>query len=315
MKFLMLRGHVPQDRDPREICHSSIGEEDCIYVQLAYHLTDERTEVWYQGGKRKQKYSDNFTVRWIPNFRKYKPDWEPDVIWARGGFPYYTDVLERYPNALKVYYGAGKRYMPLDGVNYDVILVDTKKQQKRVQDEYPKARVFMWIKPAPDNLFYPHKSEIEYDVCYVAASTHARKNVDWVLDTIPPDLKMLYLGAKPKRALPPNVTRKRTTRDKLAREYCKCKVGVMPYGTQDSAPRAISEMLACGLPIVAFEKTPFWIQKYKYVYAADPKNFWNSVRGTLHQDMKEEVALYYLENLCMKKAVEYLRKIFWRAGA
>jgi hypothetical protein len=92
-------------------------------------------------------------------------------------------------------------------------------------------------------------------------------------------------------------------------------IGALPYGKADSAPRAISEMLACDLPVVVLDETPIDLERYKYVFAAKKDNFWTAVRGMMQQEYKKEVAQYYSENLSMNVAVEHLKKILLRSGA
>jgi len=54
MNILMLRGQVPQDRDPQEIVFDTIEECDDMWTQLAFSMVNEKDhgEVWYWGKKR-----------------------------------------------------------------------------------------------------------------------------------------------------------------------------------------------------------------------------------------------------------------------
>ena len=127
MKVLFLRGQVPQDRDPRQIMFDNLDDCDDMWTQLAYRISkDGYGEIWYWGGKRKVEYKSNFVEKWIPSFKSRDHDINPDVIFCRGGFPEYDRILKRNPDAFKIYYGAGRRFLPHpDFLDYDLILQDS----------------------------------------------------------------------------------------------------------------------------------------------------------------------------------------------
>ena len=57
MKLLLLRGQVPQDRDPRQIMFDSLTECDDVWTQLVARLAeDDYGEVWYWNGRRRVDY-------------------------------------------------------------------------------------------------------------------------------------------------------------------------------------------------------------------------------------------------------------------
>ena len=78
----MLRGQVPQDRDPQEIVFDTLKEVDDMWTHLFYGMVRdfEQAELWYWGGKREKKFTYNFTERWVPSFKEPKTDFIPDVL-------------------------------------------------------------------------------------------------------------------------------------------------------------------------------------------------------------------------------------------
>jgi len=324
MKFLMLRGQVPQDRDPQEIVFDKIEEVDDVWSQLFFTMLgdDDYGEVWYWGGKREKKFAFNFIERWVSSFETYETKFIPHVIFCRGGFKEYHPVLKRFPKAIKIYYGAGSRFLPQPGFyDYDIILQDSPEQLKICQQEFPDILATLFIKPAADNIFYPMPEiKKEYDVCFPANGAQPFKGHKFVYSTVPKDIKLLNLGNNPRNyRYPENITSYRVLRAQMAENIAKCKVGIVAVESRvDSCPRVIPEMLACGIPIVVLEDVRFWKGKY-IISAVDPRtieatgelaireNFWATVRTVLKHDYYNP-RKYYEENLSLNHAAEFLRK-------
>ena len=301
MKLILLRGQVPQDRNPKEILFDRIEDCDDIYTQLAYRLGDQIGSVWYWGGKGQFNYGDRFAVTYHPDFRKVV--WHPEdgyVIWARGGFKEYKPILDNAKNAFKIYYGAGKNFMP-DRPDYNLVLCDSKYQLGKVREKFPNTRAELWIKPAADNIIKPEDCRKQYDVCFVANEQQAeRKRIPWVYKTKPKDISMLHLGSGYKRVL----------RKDIGHYMSKCRVGIIPYNEIDSCPRAMVEMLACGLPVVAMDTVRFWNEKYVSVNVSRKENFWETVQWYLSGALRPGHVLdYYQNHLSLDKAAEYLKNL------
>jgi hypothetical protein len=316
VKFLFLRGQVPQDRDPKEIVFNTIKAVDDVWTQLIYAMTkpEDETELWYWNGDRTHKFSENFTERWIPDFRNYVGDFVPDVIICRGGFSQYHRVLKRFPHATKVYYGAGRRFLPQPGFeDYDLILQDSREQEMICKEAYPKATTTTFIKPAPDNMFYPIPgTKKEFDVVFPAnGRQEAFKGHEFVYRTRPKNLSILNLGNKGRLPAPKNITRRRVLRSGMARELQRAKVGIVACkGSIDSCPRVIPEMLACGIPIVCLDETRFWKEKYindKTGIISSKKDFWKNVNYVLENLNKFDPSGYYTNELSLKVAAQFLR--------
>jgi len=268
------------------------------------------------GGKRDHWFDFNFAERWLPTFANYDSNLiVPNVIFCRGGFPEYHAVLDRFPNAVKIYYGAGRRFLPQIGYfDYDIILQDSQEQVAVCKQKYPYKEVSLYIKPAADNIFYPHDVEKRYDVCFPANGSQAQlKGHAFVYGTAPSDLKILNLGNKSKFKVPNNVTSYRVLRPKMAENISLCKVGIVTVQSNvDSCPRVIPEMLACGIPIVVLEGARFWVDKYIKSgitgEIASKEIFWDTVRHVLENVDRYSPRDYYLKNLSLEHASSFLRE-------
>jgi hypothetical protein len=318
----MLRGQIPQDRNPQEIVFDNIFEVDDVWTLLFYSMlgSDDYGELWYWGGTRNHRFDDNFVERWVPSFATYRSKFRPRVIFCRGGFPEYHHILNRFPNAIKIYYGAGSRFLPQSGFNdYDIILQDSSAQVKICAERFPNALTTLFIKPAADNIFYPMPEvKKEHDVCFPANAAQAFKGHKFVYSTVPKHLKVLNLGNRTGRfPHPKNVTSYRVLRPQMAKHIAKCKMGIVAVESNiDSCPRVIPELLACGLPIVVLDGVRFWVKKYlaqpsrrdlKTGIIADKEDFWNAVEWVLKNRKIFSPRKYYEEELSLKKAAEFMR--------
>lgn len=324
MNLLMLRGQVPTDRNSSEIVFDKLEDVDDVWTMLFYSLigNDDYGELWYWGGNRVKKFTNNFTERWLPTFQKQYVDFIPDIIFCRGGFQEYHWVLNRFPNAIKIYYGAGRRFLPQPGFNdYDIILQDSYEQVIECKKKFPKAMTTLFIKPAADNIFYPHTVEKEYDICFPANGSQKFKGHDFVYNTVPSNFKLLNLGNNPHNFnYPSNVTSYRVLKKDMAEHYSKCKIGIVVVSADiDSCPRVIPEMMACNLPVVVLNTVRFWQDRYiNSVYSSSnsfasgelvkKKNFWSTIEVILSNLSIYEPRKYYEQKLSLSIAADFLRK-------
>lgn len=317
MKFLMLRGQVPQDRNPQEIIFDRIEDVDDVWTQLFFSMVNNNDcgELWYWNGNRTKKFTHNFIERWLPTFQKHIIDFVPDIIFCRGGFKEYHDVLKRFPKAIKIYYGAGRRFLPQSGFyDYDIILQDSLEQVEICKRKFPRVLTTLFIKPAADNIIYPIESEKEYDVCFPANGAQEFKGHNFIYKTVPKDIKLLNLGNNPRGyKYPNNVTSYRVLRAEMAQHYAKCKMGIVVVNSEiDSCPRVIPEQLACGLPIVVLDGIRFW--KDKYIVSgvtgelATKAEFWKVVNFVLSNLNLYDSRKYYEQNLSLLIAAKFLRR-------
>ena len=320
MKILLLRGKEPTDRDPSETYYKSIAECDDIYTLILHkmveHSHEHKAQIWYWGGRRIKEYAPNLTEIRVSRFSEETIHFIPDVIIARGGFAEYDTVLERYPHAFKIYYGAhAERFYPSGFCDYNVILVDSNEQMELCNKMFPDIHCEMMLKPAADNLIFPVNVPKEYDICFPANGKQMKyKGHEFVYLTAPKDLRILNLGNPPKLHIPPNITNKRVQRKDIGREYSKCKIGIVCCNKGlDSCPRVLPEMLACNLPVVCLDTFYFWKDKYinKYTGLVTSKDkFWDVVKEVLaNTDSKFSPEEYYHKHLSINKAAEHLWNI------
>lgn len=320
--FLMLRGSVPEDRPPEEIMHDSLEQEDDMWIHLFNGLLGDgdNGQVWYYDRKTcnphyNNWYNDNLQILFetSPVSRANAFGHIYDLVFARGGFPYYKPILGNMPNAFKIYYGAGKRYIPKDGIKYDLILCDSERQKAEILKALPKSNPQLFIKPTVDHMFYTHEVEKEFDVCYVCGFPETkRKNMNWVWETCPKDLKVLQLGNMPNDKPPDNFTIKKVQRWEMAKEYSRCKIGIVPYTEEDSCPRVIPEMNACGLFVYCNNRVNWWNGVYRAVNVTE-RIFWDDIKIFLELRYpmfiyrKKYIAEFYKNKLSLPIASNYLK--------
>lgn len=315
MKFLFLRGQVPQDRNPQEIIFNTIKECDDVWTHLIFNMTqpEDQTELWYWGGNREHKFSSNFTERWVGSFSKYTNEFVPDVIFCRGGFQQYHPVLQRFPNAFKIYYGAGRRFLPQPGFhNYNLILQDSPEQLKVSKEKFPQSHSSLFIKPAIDHMFRPMNCNKDFDIVFPANGKQEQiKGHAFVYKSLPNNYSCLNLGNFGSLNPPNHITRKRFLKTEMSQNLQRGKVGIVCCsGSVDSCPRVIPEMIACNIPIVVFSETRFWQDKYitpETGIVSNRKNFWNDVEYVLNNLEKYNPRSYYDKELSMKIASQFIK--------
>ncbi len=293
MKWLFLRG----EWDCRTA--KSIKDNDDMWLELFRELSkNDECYIHFLNAKEDQYNCDLLQ--------------EYDIIFSRGGFKWQSEILKAHPESFKIYYGAGRRFVPDDNIKYDLVLCDSHRQKKAIEQAGYNGQLF--FKPAA-SCFKPHNVKKEYDVCYIANGQQAQfKGVQWVYETAPKNLKILHLGYPSKLTPPENVTCKRVDRIDMAKEISKCKVGIVPYFNKiDSGPRVIPEMLACGLPVYAANNLHLWKNKYQVEVRAQ-WGFWQIVKDDLEmsrglKNMFRNNRRWYNNNLSLKHAATHLREI------
>lgn len=320
MNFLFLRGEVPQDRNPNQIMFKSLEHNDDMWTQLAGQLIDKHFdygESWYWNGSRKQRYNDKFVERWVPSYKKHKSIFKPDVIFARGGFKEYDIVLRRYPDAFKIYYGAGKRfYPPTKFRDFDLILNDTPEQFDYTKSHFLKSNVQLWAKPAAENIFKNGNSEKKYDVLVVGNSNKKDlKGLEFAFSRIPKELKTIHVGISNK-SLQKTFSHIKSTgwipRKEIPQYYHAAKIAVVTCKTIDSCPRVIPEALACGCPLLVLDRVNFWQDKYinnQTGKLCSTKQFSAEISNMLTTYDRYNPYEYYKNNLSMNKAVDQIRSL------
>jgi hypothetical protein len=308
MKWLFLRGRVPQDRSPGEIKWNSLEECDDMWEHLFAGMVhkEDMGKILYWGGHRRAYYRDNLLVEWIHSLKHYN-GFKPDVIIARGGFREYDCLLWKYENAKKIYYGANHGCIPPKGIKYWGIMVDSERQAKLIESR--KLRPLLFFKPAPP-IFKPVDIQKKYDVCFVAIHPNdSRKNVRWVYKTCPKSLKVLQLGNAPRGIkVPKNFTIKKVRHAKVPRAMNKCHVLAAPYKSEDSGPRVITEALACNVRPFMLPETEYWRGLIGSHFTVEKIHYWDAIQRLLKKPPSVKTALdRYNDMLALADPSEHLR--------
>ena len=320
-KLLMLRGRLDsfelKRRKGRD--KDNIDQVDDLWALLWDRVTQKiggYGEVWWEGKDRIHNYRDNFKERWVSKFNG-RPKFYPDIVFARGGFPFYNTFLKRTPNSYRMYYGAGARFMPKDFTNYKLILVDTKKQQRKVRAAFPKIKCKLLVKPAADTIFKPMGMEKKWDVIFIGNASQARmKGHKWFFkSTKDSGLNILNVGIRDKELVEANPHIEFTgsvPRTRVAEYINQSKIGVCCSTKIDSQPRIIAEYLACGIPIIVLNKTN--CNKKLYVteqtgMVSSMESFVADINNMLVSIDKYSPFEYYKENLSLDVAAERLVEV------
>lgn len=302
--LLFLRGKV----DKRTETTLDINKHTDMWTQVAREFTNHgyKVTILYWGGTWFHKYTDNLREVWVPNLKDYNN--KPDLIFARGGFPEYDYLVHKYITAKQIYYGAGVRTVPHKNHHYDLVIVDDLGDVSRVKGKHPKSTVWPWFKPAADNVFKPLKMAKTYNVCFPANGTQPFKGFKYVYSSCPKDLSILNLGYPQKKVkIPDNVYSIRVPRQEMPEWYNKCRVGIVCTSDYDSHPRVISEMLACGLPVVALDRVRFRDNHWAVKRPKD--SFWQTVRGACQYNLTKKVYDYYIKRYSVKIQVKKLLEL------
>lgn len=255
MNLLMLRGQLPSDRAVDQIAFRTLDDNDDMWTHLAHEIalqTDGYAEVWYEKGDRVTRYNSRLTERWVPRYQSTPCGFQPDIVLARGGFPFQLEKARQYPKACKIYYGAGERAVPKAGQPWDLVLVDTEAQRANAKSRGYAS--LMFVKPAADSIFRPVVAERVFDVIMVANhNPNTNKGHRFVLPATA-GLRVLHVGLDRGRkwmAMWPHVKfvgwRPRREHPGF---YAQARVAVVWAVGKDSCPRVVPEALACDTPVI-----------------------------------------------------------------
>jgi hypothetical protein len=126
--------------------------------------------VLYKGTQRISYTSETpFVQIATTDLIKELQELKPSLVFDRGGYDdFYRAVARLQEKAFKIYYGAGRRFIPADPDRYDMILLDSERQ---VRDSIRGKECIFRKSAAPH--FYPRDVEKKYDVCFVAREEQA----------------------------------------------------------------------------------------------------------------------------------------------
>lgn len=314
MKLLFLRGTVARPTAAAQIQFTNISDHEDMWVQLAYKLSDEYGELLYDGSDKyfEVKHNTNFVERWVNAVNTYKLSFSPDVLFCRGGFAFQTKFAQRF-NGKKIYYGAGARTVPPSGQPWDLVLVDTPKQEAVALSRGYNAKLF--IKPAADNIFKPIAAPKRYDVAFVAnLISGADKGHDRVLPIIN-QFRAVHVGLFKDKWIKqyPNITFKGfIARKYIPAVYAESRCAVVATRGKDSCPRVIPEALACGCPLVVGSTTKLWVDKYingKTGVVCTIEDMAQTIRRVSAFANTGDIVNYYKDNLSLEVATKHIRSL------
>ena len=200
---------------------------------------------------------------------------------------------------------------------YDLILVDSDYQKKKVHSRFPRTRVELFIKPASDNIFKPQKTiKKKYDVIFVGNLLKKDiKGHGFILDSLHRDFSVLQVGIvnKTMKKKYPNV--KFTgwiPRARVPDMYAMSKVSVVASVTKDSCPRVIAESIACNCPLVILDSVKFWAKKYitsDTGILTDRDNFVDNTRKAVSMYNRFSPNKYYKKNLSLSCAALFIKNL------
>ena len=261
-------------------------------------------------GKPIEVFGSNVVIRRAPDFTSRME--KPDVIFNRGGYADYLPALHAWPDAVRVYYGAGKRYCPADGVPYHIILTDTHAQREEVAEKHPESRVAVFHKPAA-KCFVPVDAEKRFDVVFVCHTAAEFKGHHWLIERLPRGCRVLRIGTPDPWFAAANdsgrlvVTFTGNIRpDEIPAWACQALVGVVcDDGTADSGPRILPEYLAMNIPVVVRDTVRADFDAYiasETGLVGDDRSFADRLEEVLGDWPARSPRRYYEEHLSMKHA-------------
>jgi glycosyltransferase involved in cell wall biosynthesis len=329
MNILFLRGSVPpKNEHPEKLYYDSIENCEDMWTQLFYFINkkmESNGRILYVNGDREFVVDDNFKEQWIPSFKNFSHDFvpfSPDLIFCRGGFSYYDNVVKKFPKAKKIYYGAGVRSFPNSSFkDYDVFIVDSKRQKNIIEkDKHKRAELF--IKPAA-MLFKPVETKKKYDICFMANATQGEiKRHEMLIKAFSKSkYRILSLGNTNKKYV--RMARELKTniewggwslRKELPQKISQCKVGICCSTNYDSCPRVIPEYLACGIPVIATKNINFWQNKYINVNTGmlvkgTSDHLKQALDNNIHSLSRINTRDYYEKHLSLDQASDHLINI------
>ena len=237
---------------------------------------------------------------------------KPDVVFNRGGYADYLPALHAWPDAVRVYYGAGKRYCPADGIFYHVILVDTHAQREKVAAKHPDSRVAVFHKPAAA-CFVPLDAEKRFDVVFVCHTAAEFKGHRWLISRLPKHCRVLRIGSRdPWFAAGHDsgqfdvMVTGNIRPGEIPAWACQARVGVVcDDGTADSGPRILPEYLAMNIPVVVRDTVRVDVDAYvtsETGLVGDDNTFADRLEEVLGDWPARSPRRFYEQHLAMERA-------------
>lgn len=328
MKFAMLRavkketevhfqGQLAKNDDAFEDASTSTDLYTVLCEELLKYYED--VEIWYQKDpvhKVEGFVHDSGLVEryWEKGFRNVTKEHEPDILFVRGDMEDYYPLLDRFPNAFKVYYSAGHYYLPPQRFKWDLVFVDDPRHRKEVDN----APAEMFKKSCVDKYFPGGNGKGSVDLYFTCnAPQWAQKGMKFFLRIMrelkKDNIKALCVGLRDSSlekefaGLPVYFTGF-VPRNYVGQMMAKARIGLVLSDGADGSPRVIQEYLCSNLPVIVRRETtcsPFYINPHTGMAVTDEKMV-KAIKIALQRKGHFTPRKWFMENLTMDKSAEWL---------
>jgi len=279
---------------------------------VVWRLLDEtKNDIIFKIDNNRQ-----FIQRWVNNFEEVFNYPKTHITFFRGGFPEYCNLTKKNPEffGLKLYLGASKRFKPVYGGIYDLILVESDNELK-IKNSLP------FYKTANPYIFKPlNNIEKKYDLCWIVNfSQITQKGQEYFIEKINKsnflsNLKIIHIGNNPeigKKLCEKFKINNIEFTDHIDRNkinyYLNCsKFGIVTSNKKDGSPRTSTEILCSGIPLFIREETRL-LNYYKNNFNVITFND-NNIEEIIKKNIsiKFNKKLIPFEDICDKNLYEWL---------
>jgi glycosyltransferase involved in cell wall biosynthesis len=258
---------------------------------------------------------------------------QPDVIWMEGRSlqPELAHVYDLCPRSFKVIYPQDWRPWRAEGLDrYDLCLLDDEPQAARMRRHHPDLRCDVWDKFIDSERgHHPLGCEKEYDLCYVSFPS-VRKNHDLLFRAMAKlaarDLSCVCVGGR--RGDNSEALRELAERLGVRVDFTgeaskaevnayvnKSRIGVIA-SKRDSAPRAMLEYMAAGVPVLVNAELRAGLRYVgpKAGLVCPPAEFARGIAEMLDNLSSYTPRAHFLEHYSRERVVAKFAGILQRAG-
>ena len=326
MKFVMLRakiketevefnGQVAKNDDYYEDADTSSDLYTVLCKELLRYYNE--VEIWYQKDKNHKEegflHNSGLIERyWSKGYDNVSKDHEPDILFVRGDMVDYYPLLDKFPNAFKVYYSAGHYYLPPQRFKWDLVFVDDPRHKKEIRD----APVELFKKSCVDKYFPGGNGKGTVDIYFTCnAPQWQRKGLRFFLRMMRElkGAKALCVGLRDENlekefAKLPVYFTGFIPRVHVGQMMARSKLGLVLSDETDGSPRVIQEYLCSNLPVVVRKETthsPFYINSHTGIAANDNKMV-KAIKTILEGKGRFEPRNWFMKNLTMEKSAQHI---------
>lgn len=184
----------------------------------------------------------------VPDPKSYIESLQPDIFVLTGLNENPLIQSLRHLKCRKIIQDAGGGYFAIDNSGYDAVVIEREYQRSQV----PNNRGIVIPCGADTKLFKPENLEKKWDVVCIANNFLVKRINELMEITQQMGLKLLILGSG-YSLNNPNIYAVRLPNSEMPKYINQCKVFALLSTYKDTGPRAVSEAMSCGLPVVCFE--------------------------------------------------------------